>query len=72
MSQQPWIQNTTLQNNILFSKALSKRTYEEIIEACGLKPDLEILPGGDQTEIGEKVCDFPPLFCYSVQAFADF
>ncbi|KAF8763126.1 Multidrug resistance-associated protein 1 like [Argiope bruennichi] len=53
-SQQPWIQNTSLKNNILFSKPLSKHFYEEVIEACGLKPDLEILPGGDQTEIGEK------------------
>ncbi|GIX88296.1 multidrug resistance-associated protein 1 [Caerostris darwini] len=53
-SQQPWIQNTTLKNNILFSKAFSKKNYDDVIEACGLKPDLEILPGGDQTEIGEK------------------
>ncbi|PRD31029.1 UNVERIFIED_CONTAM: Canalicular multispecific organic anion transporter 1 [Trichonephila clavipes] len=53
-SQQPWIQNTTLKNNILFSKPFSKKFYDEVIEACGLKPDLEILPGGDQTEIGEK------------------
>ncbi|CAL1277165.1 unnamed protein product [Larinioides sclopetarius] len=53
-SQQPWIQNTSLKNNILFSKPLSKHFYEEVLEACGLKPDLDILPGGDQTEIGEK------------------
>ncbi|GBM52169.1 Multidrug resistance-associated protein 1 [Araneus ventricosus] len=53
-SQQPWIQNTSLKNNILFSKPLSKHFYEDVLEACGLKPDLEILPGGDQTEIGEK------------------
>ncbi|GFT34184.1 multidrug resistance-associated protein 1 [Nephila pilipes] len=53
-SQQPWIQNTSLKNNILFSKPFSKHFYDDVIEACGLKPDLEILPGGDQTEIGEK------------------
>ena len=29
--------------------------YDKVIEACALKPDLEILPGGDQTEIGERV-----------------
>ncbi len=28
--------------------------YKKVIEACALKPDLEILTGGDQTEIGEK------------------
>ena len=25
-----------------------------MVEACALQPDLEILPWGDQTEIGEK------------------
>ena len=25
-----------------------------MVEACALQPDLDILPGGDQTEIGEK------------------
>ena len=26
----------------------------QVIEACALKPDLDILSGGDQTEIGEN------------------
>lgn len=26
----------------------------EVIEACSLKPDIAILPGGDLTEIGER------------------
>jgi hypothetical protein len=26
-----------------------------VINACALKPDLAMLPGGDSTEIGEKV-----------------
>jgi hypothetical protein len=29
--------------------------YDKVLEACALKPDLEILPAGDKTEIGEKV-----------------
>ena len=29
--------------------------YGRTIDSCALGPDLEILPGGDQTEIGEKV-----------------
>ena len=28
--------------------------YENIVNACALDPDFKILPGGDQTEIGEK------------------
>ncbi|CAH1707315.1 unnamed protein product [Chironomus riparius] len=52
--QQSWIQNATLQDNILFGKPMDRKRYEQIIHACALNPDLEILPGGDQTEIGEK------------------
>ncbi|XP_035225144.1 multidrug resistance-associated protein 1-like [Stegodyphus dumicola] len=63
VSQQPWIQNSTLQNNILFSKPLDKEEYKNVIDACGLTPDLSILPGGDQTEIGEKVITI--LSCFS-------
>ncbi|XP_011637000.1 multidrug resistance-associated protein 1 isoform X7 [Pogonomyrmex barbatus] len=54
VSQQPWIQNATLQDNILFGKALNKSIYNRVIEACALSPDLKMLPAGDQTEIGEK------------------
>lgn len=52
--QQAWIQNATLMDNILFGKSYDKERYEQIIHACALKSDFEILPGGDQTEIGEK------------------
>ena len=54
VSQQAWIQNLTLRQNILFGKRFREQKYRRVIEACALKPDLEILPGGDQTEIGEK------------------
>jgi ATP-binding cassette, subfamily C (CFTR/MRP), member 1 len=52
--QQAWIQNATLQDNILFGRTMDRKKYDQVIQACALKPDLEILPGGDQTEIGEK------------------
>ncbi|XP_046556239.1 multidrug resistance-associated protein 1-like [Haliotis rubra] len=52
--QQAWIQNDTVQNNILFGKPLHRRNYIKVLEACALKQDLDILPGGDKTEIGEK------------------
>ncbi|GAB6030102.1 Multidrug resistance-associated protein 1 [Chamberlinius hualienensis] len=52
--QQAWMQNATLQNNILFGKSLRSAFYETVIDACALKPDLQILPARDQTEIGEK------------------
>ena len=55
MPQQAWIQNDTLRNNILFGKEVDQNKYKQVIDACALAPDLEILQGGDLTEIGEKV-----------------
>lgn len=52
--QYAWIQNTSLQNNIIFGKPMIKAWYKEVINACALKADLEMLPNGDQTEIGER------------------
>ncbi|CAH2076223.1 unnamed protein product, partial [Iphiclides podalirius] len=52
--QQAWIQNATLQGNILFGKPLDAAKYANVIGVCALKPDFDVLPGGDQTEIGEK------------------
>ncbi|XP_063535449.1 multidrug resistance-associated protein 1 [Cydia strobilella] len=52
--QQAWIQNATLQDNILFGKPLAQQKYSDVIGMCALKPDFDMLPGGDQTEIGEK------------------
>ncbi|XP_066469734.1 ATP-binding cassette sub-family C member 3 isoform X2 [Tiliqua scincoides] len=49
-----WIQNATLKDNILFGHAPNEQKYRTVLEACALKQDLEMLPGGDQTEIGEK------------------
>ncbi|CAB4400795.1 unnamed protein product [Rhizophagus irregularis] len=52
--QTPWIMNATLRDNITFGYEYKPELYDEIIEACALKPDIAILPGGDLTEIGEK------------------
>ena len=52
--QQAWLQNATLKYNITFGKKINKELYERVLEACALLTDLEMLPGGDQIEIGEK------------------
>nr|XP_013004976.1 canalicular multispecific organic anion transporter 2 isoform X2 [Cavia porcellus] len=49
-----WIQNCTLQENVLFGQAMNPKRYQQALEACALLADLKMLPGGDQTEIGEK------------------
>ncbi|XP_042609674.1 ATP-binding cassette sub-family C member 8-like isoform X1 [Cyprinus carpio] len=53
-SQKPWLLNTTLAENITFEMPLIKQRYRAVIEACSLEPDIDILPQGDQTEIGER------------------
>ncbi|XP_029363822.1 multidrug resistance-associated protein 1 isoform X3 [Echeneis naucrates] len=52
--QQAWIQNSTLRDNIMFGQERREAWYQLVVEACALQPDLEILPAGDKTEIGEK------------------
>uniref|UniRef100_A0A803TJQ8 ATP binding cassette subfamily C member 2 n=1 Tax=Anolis carolinensis TaxID=28377 RepID=A0A803TJQ8_ANOCA len=65
--QQAWIQNATLKDNILFGSPLDEARYQKVIEACALLPDLQLLPGGDLTEIGERVLTFMkiPFQCCS-------
>ena len=53
--QQAWIQNNTVKGNILFGRQMDGTFYDRTVKACALGPDLEILPGGDMAEIGEKV-----------------
>ncbi|KAG7840075.1 hypothetical protein KL942_002874 [Ogataea angusta] len=53
-SQVPWILNASVKENILFGHKYEPDFYEKTIEACQLKPDLEILPDGDETLVGEK------------------
>ncbi|NWZ90798.1 MRP7 protein, partial [Nesospiza acunhae] len=53
-TQEPWIQFTTVRKNILFGREYDARLFEEVLEACALSEDLNILPAGDQTEVGEN------------------
>ncbi|EON98628.1 putative multidrug resistance-associated protein 2 protein [Phaeoacremonium minimum UCRPA7] len=52
--QYSWIQNTTVRENVLFGKDMDRQWYKEVIKACALEPDLDMLPNGDMTEIGER------------------
>ena len=54
VAQQAWIQNETLQNNILFGSPYDESFYNQVLKSCSLLADLRIMPGGDATEIGEK------------------
>lgn len=52
--QYAWIQNATVKENILFGKKMDRHWYDTVIDACALRPDLDMLPNNDQTEIGER------------------
>ncbi|PWO29292.1 WD40 repeat containing protein [Pyrenophora tritici-repentis] len=52
--QYAWIQNATVRENIIFGKEFNKRWYDQVVDACALRPDLDMLPHNDATEIGER------------------
>jgi len=52
--QYAWIQNATVKDNILFGKEMDRQWYNEVVDACALRADLDMLPGGEMTEIGER------------------
>ncbi|OAY49526.1 ABC transporter C family member 4 [Manihot esculenta] len=54
VAQTSWIQNGTIQANILFGLPMDKEKYNEVIRVCCLEKDLEMMDYGDQTEIGER------------------
>ncbi|KAJ0976274.1 hypothetical protein J5N97_018239 [Dioscorea zingiberensis] len=54
VAQTAWIQNGTIQENILFGMPMDGEKYKEVIRVCCLEKDLEMMEFGDQTEIGER------------------
>ncbi|GBM06908.1 Multidrug resistance-associated protein 1 [Araneus ventricosus] len=54
VGEEPWIQNATVEKNILFLKTKDQKLYHKTLEACALLPDIENLPAGEETEIGQK------------------
>ncbi|KAL5632055.1 hypothetical protein ACGC1H_000172 [Rhizoctonia solani] len=53
-SQMAWIQNATLRDNVVFGRPWDEDRYWASIRDASLDLDLELLPDGDLTEIGEK------------------
>ena len=52
--QSSWIQNATVRDNILFGLEYDEAKYRKALKCAALDRDLEILPDGDRTEIGER------------------
>jgi ABC-type glutathione transport system ATPase component len=54
VSQQAWIQHMTLKENILFGEEYDEERYKQAVFVSCLEADLDQLPAGDETEIGER------------------
>ncbi|KAJ6578750.1 multidrug resistance-associated ABC transporter [Mycena vulgaris] len=52
--QSAWIRNATLRQNVTFGLEEDEEKFRQIIRACSLEHDLEVLPHGEETEIGER------------------
>eukprot|EP01113_Clastostelium_recurvatum_P032146 TRINITY_DN4086_c0_g1_i4.p1 TRINITY_DN4086_c0_g1~~TRINITY_DN4086_c0_g1_i4.p1 ORF type:complete len:1493 (-),score=493.27 TRINITY_DN4086_c0_g1_i4:12-4490(-) len=53
-AQKEWIINATLRDNILFGSPYNEMRYQQVIDVCALRKDLEMFPAGDMIEIGER------------------
>lgn len=53
-SQQTWILNATVKENIIFGYRYDSEFYERTIKACALLDDFAQLPDGDETVVGER------------------
>ncbi|TFK34800.1 multidrug resistance-associated ABC transporter [Crucibulum laeve] len=49
-AQEPWVQNATIRDNILFGSELDEDRYRKVIRQCALERDLELFEAGDETE----------------------
>nr|AFI71925.1 FI19719p1 [Drosophila melanogaster] len=52
-SQEPWLFNASVRDNILFGLPMDKHRYRNVIRNCALERDFELLHG-DRTFVGER------------------
>ncbi|KAI1822918.1 multidrug resistance-associated protein [Xylaria intraflava] len=54
VAQTAWLVNANIRENILFSSSYDEKRYKDVLVACALERDLEILDNGDETLVGEN------------------
>ncbi|KAK3160951.1 hypothetical protein QOZ80_1BG0069220 [Eleusine coracana subsp. coracana] len=52
--QSAWIQTGTVQDNVLFGKAMDKPIYDEALQGCALDKDVALWANGDMTLVEER------------------
>lgn len=53
-SQKSWIFAGSLRDNIVFKRPFDKELYNNVLRVCQLESDIQLLPNGDATVIGER------------------
>ncbi|KAF8956542.1 P-loop containing nucleoside triphosphate hydrolase protein, partial [Flammula alnicola] len=53
-TQESWVQNASIRDNILFGAPYDEERYRNVIRQCALENDLELFEAGDKTEVGER------------------
>ncbi|KAI6003466.1 P-loop containing nucleoside triphosphate hydrolase protein [Pisolithus orientalis] len=53
-AQIPWLHSGTVKENILFGSQYDEGRYDNVVERCALRSDLNQLPEGDQTQVGDR------------------
>jgi ATP-binding cassette subfamily C (CFTR/MRP) protein 4 len=53
-SQEPWLFTASVRQNILFGQPMDKNRYRQVVRACALERDFQLLPHGDMTIVGER------------------
>ena len=54
VGQQPWVFSVTVRDNVLFGEPFDQNRYDLTLQACSLIKDLQRLPDGDLTVVGER------------------
>ena len=53
-AQNPFVIHATVRENITFGEEFDQEKYDNVLSFCCLNEDLQQLPQGDATEIGER------------------
>ncbi|KAF9013105.1 hypothetical protein BDQ17DRAFT_1342742 [Cyathus striatus] len=70
-TQESWVLNDTIRNNILFGSAFDETRYNKVLQQCALKQDLDLFDAGDLTEVGERGLTLRITLARAVYSLAD-
>jgi ATP-binding cassette subfamily C (CFTR/MRP) protein 4 len=54
LEQEPWIVSGSVKENITLGFPFDESRYNETVNACGLRDDIDRMQNGDETRVGEK------------------